>query len=101
MLWRKNAGACRQYYGCSAGKHVPVVKVDGNLVHVCVGSAAHPMTEEHSIEWIYVQTSQGGHRKALSPNGAPEADVALTDGEKPLAVFAYCNLHGLWKTDLD
>ena len=82
-------------------KHVPVVKVDGNLVHVCVGSAAHPMTEEHSIEWVYVQTNQGGHRKALSPNGAPEADVALTDGEKPLAVFAYCNLHGLWKTDLD
>ncbi len=81
-------------------KHVPVVKIDGNLVHVCVGSAAHPMTEEHSIEWIYVQTNEGGHRKALCPDQAPEADIALTDGEKPLAVFAYCNLHGLWKTDL-
>ena len=82
-------------------KHVPVVTVNGSMVHVCVGSAAHPMTEEHSIEWVYVQTNQGGHRKALKPGSAPEADVALTEGEKALAVFAYCNLHGLWKVDLD
>lgn len=80
-------------------KHLPVARVEGNRVHVCVGSVNHPMTEEHSIQWIYLQTRQGGQRKGLCPDQAPEADFALAEDE-PVAAYAYCNLHGLWKTNL-
>ena len=80
-------------------KHIPVVKVDGNTVVVEIGSVAHPMTAEHSIEWVYLQTEAGGQRKDLKPNDAPAVSFAL-QGEKPVAVYAYCNLHGLWKTEL-
>lgn len=80
-------------------KHIPVVAVEGDRVTVTVGSAAHPMTEEHSILWVYLQTDRGGQRKCLSVGSDPTVSFAL-DGEKPISVYAYCNLHGLWKTDL-
>ena len=80
-------------------KHVPVVKVEGNTGTVEIGSVAHPMTPEHSIEWVYLQTDVGGQRKDLTPNDAPTVSFALA-GEKPIAVYAYCNLHGLWKTEI-
>lgn len=83
----------------SLEKHVPVVKTEGNLVKVEIGSVAHPMTEEHSITWVYLQTDKGGQRKCLNPGEAPEVTFALAD-EKAVAVYAYCNLHGLWKTEL-
>ena len=50
----------------SSEKHLPVVTVDGDTIKVAIGSAAHPMVEEHFIEWVYVQTERGGARKALS-----------------------------------
>jgi superoxide reductase len=80
-------------------KHIPVVTVEGNTVRVNVGSVTHPMSEEHHIAWIYLQTNRGGQRKCLDVTGAPEVTFALAD-ETPVAVYAYCNLHGLWKTDL-
>ena len=83
----------------SLEKHVPVVTVEGTAVKVSVGSVAHPMTEEHSITWVYLQTDRGGQRKTLAPGALPEVTFALAE-EKPLAVYAYCNLHGLWKTEL-
>ena len=83
----------------SREKHIPVAKVEGDKVIVEVGSVAHPMAEEHSIEWVYLQTDKGGQRKNLNPGEAPKAVFALAD-EKPVAVYAYCNLHGLWKTEL-
>lgn len=83
----------------SLEKHVPVVKVSGNRVDVEIGSVPHPMILEHSILWVYLQTDRGGQRKCLSPGTAPAVSFALVD-EKPLAVYAYCNLHGLWKTDI-
>ena len=79
-------------------KHVPVVTIDGNRVHVSVGDVAHPMTAEHSIQWISLVTPTGVLRKNLSPDAAPEADF-YTD-EKVLDVYAWCNLHGLWKAAL-
>lgn len=82
----------------SVEKHLPVVSVNGNVIKVSVGSAAHPMTDEHHISFVYLETSLGGQRKVLS--GAPETEFALSNGEKPIAVYAYCNLHGLWKTEL-
>lgn len=83
----------------SAEKHLPVVCVDGDTVTVTVGSAAHPMLSEHSILWVYLQTDRGGHRVKLSAGSEPIAKFVLCD-EKPVAAFAYCNLHGLWKTDI-
>lgn len=83
----------------SREKHLPVVNVEGNTVTVTVGSVAHPMSEEHSILWVYLQTSKGGQRKCLSVDEEPCVRFALID-EEPVAVYAYCNLHGLWKTDI-
>ncbi len=80
-------------------KHIPVVKVDGNIVNVEVGSVEHPMIEAHSILWVYLQTDKGGQRKNLEVGQAPAVSFALAD-EKPVAVYAYCNLHGLWKADI-
>ena len=80
-------------------KHVPVVAVEGNTVKVTVGEVIHPMTEEHSIQWIYLKTDKGGQRKDLNPGEEPVAVFSLAD-EKPVAVYEYCNLHGLWKADI-
>ena len=80
-------------------KHVPVVSVEGSVVRVHVGSVTHPMTEEHLIEWIALETNRGVQRKTLSAGEAPEAVFALAEGEQAVAAYAYCNLHGLWKAD--
>ena len=84
----------------SREKHIPVVTREGNTVNVCVGSVEHPMTEEHSITWVYLQTCRGGQRKCLKAGEAPAVTFTLTD-EEPIAVYAYCNLHGLWKADVE
>ena len=83
----------------SQEKHVPVVEISGDTVNVKVGSAAHPMEEDHYIEWIYVVTEQGVFARCLKPGEAPEATIDL-QGQTPISVFEYCNKHGLWKTDL-
>ena len=83
----------------SREKHIPVVEVDEGKVKVIVGSVLHPMTEEHSITWVYLETDKGGQRKNLAAGEAPEVTFALAD-ERPIAVYAYCNLHGLWKTEI-
>lgn len=81
-------------------KHVPVVKVEGNLVTVDIGSAPHPMTDEHHIAWVYVHTCCGGHRRALSPSGKSQTVIALAPDEHAKTVYAYCNLHCLWMTEV-
>ena len=81
----------------SLEKHVPVVEVKGNLVEVSVGSVSHPMIPEHFIEWVSIQTKFGNQRKQLKPNEEPKVVFPLLDGDEVLAVYAYCNLHGLWK----
>lgn len=83
----------------SGEKHIPAVTVDGNKLIVNVGSVDHPMAPEHYIEWVYVETENGGLRKALKPGEAPNVTFCLGD-DKAVAVYAYCNLHGLWKVDL-
>ena len=83
----------------SKEKHIPVATLENGVLTVNVGSVDHPMTEEHLIEWVYVQTDRGGQRKVLNAGDAPKLTFVFTD-EKPVAVYAYCNLHGLWKTEL-
>ena len=78
-------------------KHVPVVTEDGNKVKVFVGEVEHPMAEEHYIGWIAIETKEGMQRKYLKAGEKPEAVFALADGDKLVAAYAWCNIHGLWK----
>ena len=82
----------------SLEKHIPVAEIEGDTVKVSVGSVLHPMGEDHHIAWVYLQTDRGGQRKCLPFDTEPTLTFKLAD-EKPLAVFAYCNLHGLWKKE--
>ena len=82
----------------SVEKHLPVVtRIDDCSIKVEVGSVAHPMLPEHHIAFIYVETENGGIRVNLSDK--PEA-VICTCSSRLIAVYEYCNLHGLWKTTL-
>lgn len=82
----------------AAEKHVPEVKVEGQKVIVNVGSVDHPMLEEHYIMFVVLETASGIQVKYLKPGEAPHAEF-ITE-EAPVAVYEYCNLHGLWKTVL-
>ena len=76
-------------------KHVPVVtRLDDCRIKVEVGSVHHPMTPEHYIAFIYVETDHGGIRVDLKDT--PEAVIHIGK-EHIRAVYEYCNLHGLWK----
>ena len=80
-------------------KHVPVVTKKCKTVNVNVGSVTHPMTEEHLIEWVALETEKGYQVQYLKANEAPEVTFKLADGDKAVAVYAYCNLHGLWMSE--
>ena len=81
----------------SQEKHVPVYRVEGNKVLVTVGAVEHPMESNHYIEWVSLQTKFGNQRKLLKPGDKPEVCFAICEGDEVEAVFAYCNLHSLWR----
>ena len=81
----------------SLEKHVPVYEVNGQKVSVKVGAAEHPMVDEHYIEWVALQTKSGNQRKSLKPGDKPEVCFSICENDEVVAVYAYCNLHGLWK----
>lgn len=78
-------------------KHVPVYEVKDNKVYVTIGDVIHPMVENHYIEWIILETEKGIQKKDLTPTDEPKAIFPLLEGDKVIAVYEYCNLHGLWK----
>lgn len=80
-------------------KHVPVVTHEDGGIRVEIGSVLHPMIEEHHIAWICLETAEGALFRFLSIEDEPVACFPDT-GDRPIAVYAYCNLHGLWKTGL-
>ena len=80
-------------------KHVPVISVTDDTVKVEVGSVEHPSLPAHYIEFILLETNTGIHTKWLKPGMKPEAVFKLAEGEKVLAAYEYCNLHGLWKSE--
>lgn len=79
-------------------KHVPVLEINQQIVTVTVGSTLHPMTEEHYIEWIVVETEKQTYIKKLQPNQKPEATFMTQ--EPVVCAYAYCNLHSLWKKEI-
>ncbi len=78
-------------------KHVPVYRVEGNTVYVSVGAVEHPMTDAHYIEWVSIETTSGNQRKALAPGMKPEVSFLISKDDEVKTVYAYCNLHSLWK----
>ena len=84
----------------SGEKHLPAVTVEDGAIHVNVGSVNHPMVPEHFIQWVYLQTEKGGRRRAFQPGEDPSVTFCLEEDDKAVAVYAYCNLHGLWMTQL-
>ena len=80
-------------------KHLPLVNVENGVVHVDVGEVNHPMTDEHYIQWVYVETENGGQRRDFKHGDAPKATFCIGE-DKAIAVYSYCNIHGLWKTKL-
>ena len=83
----------------SSEKHLPVYTLKDNVLEVSVGSVLHPMEEKHNISFVYVETTHGGQRKNLEIGKDPKVCFTFCN-DTPLAVFAYCNLHGLWKTEI-
>ena len=82
-------------------KHMPIVTVNEDTVTVNIGSVSHPMSEEHSITTVILETQNGGQYRYLPHDGDPVVHFKLSKGEKALAAYAYCNLHGLWKADIE
>lgn len=83
----------------SLEKHIPAVTVEGDVVFVKIGEVPHPMVTEHFIEWIILETNHGIHVKWLKPGENAEAVFHLSEGEKKVCVYEFCNIHGLWKAD--
>lgn len=81
----------------AAEKHVPVYEVQNDIVTVTVGSTEHPSQAEHFIEWVALQTRQGHQLKYLKPGEKPQVRFAICPDDAVEAVYAYCNLHSLWK----
>ena len=81
----------------SKEKHVPVIEKNEQGVIVKIGSEPHPMTEEHYIEWIEISTEKGSSKKFLKPGDKPEALFPVK--AENIKARAYCNLHGLWKSE--
>ncbi len=80
-------------------KHVPKVILEGNDVEVVIGEVIHPMIQQHYIEWILLETKKGHQIKYLYPEQEPKHSFTLKD-DKLVAVYEYCNLHGLWKKEM-
>ena len=78
-------------------KHIPVYSLQNNIVNVIVGSIEHPMSTEHYIKWIYLKTNKGSQIKYLTPNEKPQTFFCICNDEQVINVYAYCNLHSLWK----
>ena len=81
-------------------KHVPVATVDGSAIDVVVGEVEHPMGEDHYITMVVLETAKGFQVAQLSPTDQPRARFAVAEGDSAVAVYEYCNLHGLWVAQL-
>jgi len=82
-------------------KHLPVVeRLPGGLISVKIGSVPHPMLPEHFIQWLFIEQGNKYQIKTFEPNETPEAKFHVCE-DKPIKVFEFCNLHGLWMTEVE
>ncbi|MCE2615509.1 MAG: desulfoferrodoxin family protein [Phocaeicola sp.] len=81
-------------------KHVPVISVNGNVVDITISTVQHPSVPEHFIQFIVLETSNGFQIRNLSAGDTPKASFVIKEDEKVVAAYEYCNLHGLWKSEL-
>ena len=81
-------------------KHIPVYKLTRGKLLTNIGSIPHPMTKDHYIEWVALVTNKGNQRKCLKPGDAPLVTFELDDDEIVETIYAYCNIHSLWKIDV-
>lgn len=79
-------------------KHVPIVEVNGLVATVTCGSVLHPMEENHYIEFMVLTTTEGVKIDYLKPGMEPVCYFSMGEGETVISAYAYCNLHGLWKS---
>ena len=79
-------------------KHVPALSVDDGMLTITVGSVPHPMTDAHHIDWVCV--ADGDRTTRIKLAGAEAARAVVPVGDKPVTVYAYCNLHGLWSVSM-
>ena len=82
-------------------KHLPVVKRDGDTLTVCVGRILHPMTKNHSIKWIELVGRGFERRISLKSGDDPIVSFKIHENERLISVYAYCSVHGLWRTEID
>ncbi len=80
-------------------KHVPKVELNGNRIEVQIGDVIHPMSEDHYIEWVLAETTKGFQVKFLKPHDKPICSFEISE-DKLIALYEYCNLHGLWKKEI-
>jgi len=85
----------------SEDSHVPVVAYVGRNLSVSIGVIPHPMTQDHYIQWVFMESSRGGQLCYMEPNKAPETNFILENGVVPYCVYAYCSQHMLWKHEID
>ena len=78
-------------------KHLPSIKCMCDKLCVKVGEVEHPHTPDHFIEWIAMETKSGYQLKYLKPEDEPKATFKFSKKCPPVAVYVYCNIHGLWK----
>lgn len=84
-----------------AEKHLPTVEcIDKCTLRVKVGAVEHPMDPEHFIRFIFMETANGGQLRYLKPQDKPNV-VFASCPDRPVAVYEYCNIHGLWKTEIN
>ena len=83
-----------------AEKHVPKIERKDNEVIVQIGEVLHPMSNEHYIKWVVLETDKGKYIRSLKPGDDPVVKFWLSENENPLVVYDYCNIHSLWKKEL-
>lgn len=84
----------------SSEKHKPVVSTSENQIKVVVGEVLHPMTSEHYISHIALETEKGIYIKNLLPTDQPTASFLLEEGESAISAYSVCNLHGVWMSNI-
>ena len=83
-------------------KHVPVIELedDGHHIKVSVGAVPHPMTEEHYIQFVVIAHGTRIYYHRFTPGDEPSARFSIKDNKVPVTAYEFCNLHGLWKTEI-